>query len=72
MADEDRRNKDKEIVPGMKMEATESDLVAIPVLLASTTYAVAGSFGWPAALAKRPWQNEGFYLVLTAATIVSV
>jgi hypothetical protein len=56
----------------MKVEATESDLVAIPVLLARTTYAVAGSFGWPAALAKRPWQNEGFYLVLTAATIVSV
>jgi len=56
----------------MKVEATESDLVAIPVLLARTTYAVAGSFGWPAALAKRSWQNDGVYLVLTAATIVSV
>jgi Mn2+/Fe2+ NRAMP family transporter len=49
-----------------------SGLVAIPVLLASTSYAVAGSFGWPGALAKRPWQNEGFYLVLTAATVVSL
>ena len=49
-----------------------SGLVAIPVLLASTSYAVVGSFGWPGALAKRPWQNEGFYLVLTAATVVSL
>lgn len=45
-----------------------SGLVAIPVLLASTSYAVAGAVGWPGALAKRPWQSEGFYLVLTAAT----
>jgi Mn2+/Fe2+ NRAMP family transporter len=38
-------------------------LVAIPVLLASTSYAVAGTFGWPAGLSKKPWQNEGFYLI---------
>ena len=44
-------------------------LVAVPVLLASTSYAVSGAFGWPGALAKRPWQNEGFYLVLTMATV---
>ncbi|GAC1380467.1 MAG: hypothetical protein NVSMB33_06510 [Ktedonobacteraceae bacterium] len=37
-------------------------LVAIPVLLASTSYAVAGTFGWPAGLSKKPWQNEGFTL----------
>jgi Mn2+/Fe2+ NRAMP family transporter len=29
-------------------------LVAIPVLLASTSYAVAGTFGWPAGLSKKP------------------
>ncbi len=49
-----------------------SGLVAIPVLLASTSYAIAGSLGWPGALAKRLWQSEGFYLVLTAATVVSL
>jgi NRAMP (natural resistance-associated macrophage protein)-like metal ion transporter len=47
-------------------------LVAIPVLAASTSYAVAGSFGWPAGLSKKPWQSEGFYLVLTAAMLVSI
>jgi NRAMP (natural resistance-associated macrophage protein)-like metal ion transporter len=49
-----------------------SGLVAIPVLLASTSYTIVGSLGWPGALAKRPWQSEGFYLVLTAATVVSL
>ena len=47
-------------------------LVAIPVLLASTSYAVAGTFGWPAGLSKKPWQNEGFYLILTGALVVSL
>jgi NRAMP (natural resistance-associated macrophage protein)-like metal ion transporter len=47
-------------------------LVAIPVLLASTSYAVTGTFGWPAGLSKKPWQNEGFYLILTSALVVSM
>jgi NRAMP (natural resistance-associated macrophage protein)-like metal ion transporter len=47
-------------------------LVAIPVLLASTSYAVAGAFGWPAGLSKKPWQNEGFYLILTGALVLSL
>lgn len=47
-------------------------LIAIPVLLASSSYAVAGTFGWPASLWKKPWQNEGFYLILTAALAVSL
>ncbi|HKV59250.1 MAG TPA: divalent metal cation transporter [Ktedonobacteraceae bacterium] len=47
-------------------------LVAIPVLLASTSYAVAGTIGWPSGLSKKPWQNEGFYLILTAALLVSL
>jgi Mn2+/Fe2+ NRAMP family transporter len=42
------------------------------VLLASTSYAVTGTFGWPAGLSKKPWQNEGFYLILTAALVVSL
>lgn len=49
-----------------------SGVVAIPILLASTSYAVSGAFGWPGALAKRPWQSKGFYLVLTAASVVSL
>ena len=47
-------------------------LVAIPVLLASTSYAVAGTFGWPVGLSKKLWQNEGFYLILTVALLVSL
>jgi Mn2+/Fe2+ NRAMP family transporter len=31
-----------------------SGIVAIPVLLASTSYTVTGAFGWPAGLSKRP------------------
>jgi Mn2+/Fe2+ NRAMP family transporter len=47
-------------------------LVAIPILLASTSYAVAGTFGWPSGLSKKPWQNEGFYLILTGAMVISM
>jgi Mn2+/Fe2+ NRAMP family transporter len=47
-------------------------LIAIPILLASTSYAVAEVFGWPASLWSKPWQNEGFYLILTGALIVSL
>jgi Mn2+/Fe2+ NRAMP family transporter len=47
-------------------------LVAIPVLLASTSYAVAGTFSWAAGLSNKPWQNEGFYLILTVALLVSL
>ncbi len=47
-------------------------VVAIPILLASTSYAVAGTFGWPTGLSKKPWQSEGFYLILTFALIVSL
>jgi len=49
-----------------------SGIVAIPVLLASTSYAVSGAFGWPAGLSKHPWQNEGFYLILTIALVVGL
>ncbi len=49
-----------------------SGIVAIPVLLASTSYAVTGAVGWPSGLSKRPWQNEGFYLILTVALVVGL
>lgn len=49
-----------------------SGVIAIPILLASTSYAVAGTFGWPGALSKKPWQNEGFYFILTVALIASL
>jgi len=47
-------------------------IVAIPVLLASTSYAIAGTFGWPAGLSKKPWQNEGFYLILSGCSILGI
>ena len=47
-------------------------LIAIPVLLASASYGVAGTIGWPAGLSKKPWQNEGFYLILTVGLVVSL
>src|SRR5207248_7554017 len=36
------------------------------------SYAVAGTFGWPSGLSKKPWQNEGFYLILTVALVASL
>ena len=47
-------------------------IIAIPVLLASASYGVAGTVGWPSGLSKKPWQNEGFYLILTAGLAVSL
>jgi len=47
-------------------------LIAIPVLLASASYGVAGTIGWPSGLSKKPWQNEGFYLILTLGLFVSL
>ncbi|MBK5276505.1 MAG: divalent metal cation transporter [Desulfuromonadales bacterium] len=47
-------------------------LIAIPVLLASASYGVAGTIGWPSGLSKKPWQNEGFYLIMTVGLVVSL
>ena len=49
-----------------------SGLIAIPVLLASTSYGLSGIFGWSASLWKKPWQSEGFYLIMTGALVVSL
>lgn len=47
-------------------------LIAIPVLLASASYGVAGTIGWPSGLSKKPWQNEGFYLIMTVGLAASL
>jgi NRAMP (natural resistance-associated macrophage protein)-like metal ion transporter len=47
-------------------------IIAIPVLLASASYGVAGTIGWPSGLSKKPWQNEGFYLIMTGGLVVSL
>ncbi|HEY7342459.1 MAG TPA: divalent metal cation transporter [Ktedonobacterales bacterium] len=49
-----------------------SGMIAIPVLLASTSYGLSGLFGWSASLWKKPWQSEGFYLIMTGALLVSL
>jgi NRAMP (natural resistance-associated macrophage protein)-like metal ion transporter len=47
-------------------------LISIPVMAASTADAVADTFGWPAGLSDKPWQAEGFYLVLSLALLASL
>lgn len=47
-------------------------IVAIPVLVASTSYVISEFLGWPASLWRKPWQSEGFYLILTGALLVSL
>lgn len=47
-------------------------LIGVPVMAASTADAVADTFGWPTGLADKPWQAEGFYLVLTFALLASL
>jgi hypothetical protein len=47
-------------------------MVAIPVLLASSGYVLTGTFDWAASLWKKPWQNKGFYLILTVALLASL
>ena len=44
-------------------------LMAIPIMSASSAYAVADTFGWPAGLSEQPWQAEGFYIVLTVSLL---
>ncbi|MFL5691351.1 MAG: NRAMP family divalent metal transporter [Ktedonobacteraceae bacterium] len=47
-------------------------LIAIPIMSASSAYAVSDTFGWPAGLSDQPWQAEGFYIVLTASLLVGL
>lgn len=47
-------------------------LIAIPVLMASTSYGLSGIIGWSASLWNKPWQSEGFYLIMSGALLVSM
>lgn len=47
-------------------------LLAVPVLVVSTAYAVAEVFGWRESLSDRPNKAKGFYMVITAAMVVGV
>ena len=47
-------------------------LLAVPVLVTSTAYAVAEVFGWKDSLSDKPKQAKGFYTVITGAMVVGV
>lgn len=47
-------------------------LLAVPVLVASTAYAVAETFGWRDSLSDKPDKARGFYTVLTASLVAGV
>lgn len=49
-----------------------SGLVAIPVLLVSTSYAVVGTTDWPLGLSKCLSQAKGFYAVLTSVLVAGI
>lgn len=49
-----------------------SGLVAIPVLLVSTSYAVVGTADWPSGLSKCLSQAKGFYAILTSSLVAGV
>jgi NRAMP (natural resistance-associated macrophage protein)-like metal ion transporter len=47
-------------------------LLAVPVLAGSAAYAVAETFRWPIGLGLTLAEARGFYLILTAATVLGV
>ncbi len=47
-----------------------SGIMAIPVMAASSAYALADAFGWVGGLDKKVWQARGFYVVLGGALAV--
>ena len=47
-------------------------LLAVPVLAGSAAYAVAEAFDWRIGLGRRPAQAQGFYAILTIATLLGV
>lgn len=49
-----------------------SGLLAIPVLSASTAYAVAETFGWSDSLSDKVNQAKGFYGVLTLSILIGI
>lgn len=47
-----------------------SGLIALPVMAATSSYAVAESMEWHSGLEKRPWQAQRFYIVLSAGLLL--
>lgn len=47
-----------------------SGLIALPVMAATSSYAVAETMAWRSGLEKRPWQAQRFYVVLSAALLL--
>lgn len=48
-----------------------SGMVALPVLVASMCYDLAQAIGWKYGLSESPWEAKGFYVLISAAMIVS-
>lgn len=49
-----------------------SGLLSIPVMAASSAYAMAGAFNWPQSLAKNFRQEPAFYWVIVASVLVGL
>ena len=47
-------------------------LLAIPVLAGSSAYALSEEFGWKEGLSKKFTQAKGFYLIISASTVVGL
>ncbi len=47
-------------------------LLAIPVLAGSSAYALSEQFGWKEGLSKKFTQAKGFYLIISASTVVGL
>jgi Mn2+/Fe2+ NRAMP family transporter len=47
-------------------------MLAVPVLAGSAAYALAEAMGWPAGLARLPYQAKSFYGAIAAATLIGV
>ena len=47
-------------------------LLAIPVLAGSSAYALSEEFGWKEGLSKKFKQAKGFYLIISASTVVGL
>ena len=47
-------------------------LLAIPVLAGSSAYALSEQFGWKQGLSKKFKQAKGFYLIISASTVIGL
>src|SRR5690348_6378684 len=47
-------------------------LLAIPVLAGSSAYALSEQFGWKEGLSKKLKQAKGFYLIISASTVIGL